>query len=123
MRGYPECLCLKVEDEYLDLLVGNLCFLHNCFISFLERGPLGVRLLDNLDNLMLREVDVLAFIQTTYAICWLGKVIRACLLFALIEDILSFVARANLGPRLRLPLSQLLIRCGHLTIPFFYLYN
>jgi hypothetical protein len=120
MRGYSECLCLKVEDEYLDLLVGNLSSLYYYLISFLKRGPLTVRLLDNLDNLMLREVDMLAFIQTSYAICWLGQVIRAFLLFALIEDILSFVARAKLGARLRLPLSQLLIRCGHINYSSLY---
>jgi hypothetical protein len=120
MRGYSECLCLKVEDKCLHLLVGNLSFLHDSFISFLERGPLAVRLLDNLDDLMLREVDMLAFIQTTYTICRLGQVIWACLLFALIEDILSFVARAQLGARLRLPLSQLLIRCGHINYSSLY---
>jgi len=120
MHRYSECLCLKVEDKCLDLLVGNLSSLYYYLISFLERRPLTVRLLDNLDDLMLREVDMLAFIQTSYAICWLGQVIRASLLFALIEDILSFVARANLGPRLRLPLSQLLIRCGHINYSSLY---
>jgi hypothetical protein len=41
---------------------------------------------------MLREVDMLAFIQAGYAICWLCEVIGACLLFALVEDLLSFLA-------------------------------
>jgi len=72
-------------------------------------------LLDDLYDLMLREVSVLAFIQATYAICWLGEVIGACLLFALVEDLLSFLARALLGARLRLPLGVLLIRSGHIN--------
>jgi hypothetical protein len=41
---------------------------------------------------MLREVDMLSFVQTTYAISWLGEVIGTCLLFALVEYILSFLA-------------------------------
>lgn len=111
MRRYPESLCLQVEDECLNLLVRKLCILHNGVISFLECGPLAVRLLDNLYDFMLWVVRMLAYVQAIYAICWLGYMIEACPLFALVEDPLSFVARAQLGARLRLPLSQLLICC------------
>jgi hypothetical protein len=41
---------------------------------------------------MLWEVDMLAFVQATYAIHWLAEVVRASLLFALVEDFLSFLA-------------------------------
>ena len=63
MRGYSEGLCLKVEDEYLNLLVGNLSSLYYSLISFLESGPPVVRLLDDLYDLMLREVSMLAFVH------------------------------------------------------------
>jgi hypothetical protein len=38
---------------------------------------------------MLREVDMLAFIQTLDAICWLSLMVWTGLLLALIEDLLS----------------------------------
>ena len=79
------------------MLVGNLSSLHYGLISFLEFGPPDVLLLDNFYDLMLREVSMLAFVHAIYAICRLGKVIRACLLFALVEDLISFLARALLG--------------------------
>ena len=65
-------------------------------------------------------MNMLAFVQAAYAICWLGEVIGASLLFALVEDLLSFLARALLGTRLRLPLGLLLIRSGHINYSSLY---
>ena len=102
------------------MLVGNLSSFHYGLISFLERGPPAVRLLDDLYDLMLREVSMLAFIQATNTISWLGEVIGACLLFALVEDLLSFLARALFCARLRLPLGLLLRRSGHINYSSLY---
>jgi len=92
ISGYLKGLSFEVEDYWLHLLVGNFSSFHYHLISFFECGPPGVRLLDNLYDLMLREVDMLAFVQATYAIHWLAEVIRACLIFALVEDFLPFIA-------------------------------
>jgi hypothetical protein len=92
IHGYPESFILKVEDKCFNLLIGNFSYLHHGLISFLESGPLPVRFLDDLNDFMLREVSMLAFVQATYAICRLSEMIWACLLFALVEDLLSFLA-------------------------------
>ena len=59
------------------------------FISFLKLGPLLICLLNDINNFMLREVYMLALIQTLYAICWLSLMVDTGLLLALVEDLLS----------------------------------
>ena len=60
LRGAPLGLGLKVLNQCLNLTVGNLSFLHYGLKIFLESGPPSVRLLDDINDLMLRIVLMVA---------------------------------------------------------------
>ena len=82
-------LCLEVLDKHFDLLIRALGILDRNCISLLKLRPFFICLLDDFDYLILREVYMLALIQTLDAICWLSLMVGTGLLLALIEDLLS----------------------------------
>ena len=84
-----DCLCLEVADQHFDLFIRALGIYYSCSISFLELGPLFICLLNDFDNFILREVDMLAFIEAFCAISWLTLIVYTGLLLALVEDLLS----------------------------------
>ena len=65
---------------------------------------------------------MIAYVHAAYAICWLGEMIRACLIFTLVEDLLTLPARAFLGSFLLLPLSKILICSCHINFSLFILF-
>ena len=86
---YYHSLCLEVLDKHFDLLIGALCILDGNRIFFLKLRPFFICPLDHFDYLILREVYMLALIQTLDAICWLSLMVGTGLLLALIENLLS----------------------------------
>jgi hypothetical protein len=58
-------------------------------ISFLKLRPLLICLLNYIDNLILREVGMLSFIETLNTIYWLSLMVDTGLLLTLVEDLFS----------------------------------
>ena len=104
-----DCLCLEVADQHFDFLIRALGILDCYCISLLKLRPLLICLLDDFNNLILREVYVLALIQTLDTICWLSLMVGTGLLLALIENLFS-VALAHFGTSLLVPFGLLLHR-------------
>ena len=84
-----QSFCLEVLDQHFDILIRAFGILDSNCIFFLKLRPFLICLLEDFNNLILREVYMLALIQTLDAICWLSLMVGTGLLLALIEDLLS----------------------------------
>jgi len=84
-----DCLCLEVADQHFHFLIRALSMLDSGCISFLKLGPLLICLLNYIDNLILREVGMLSFIETLNTIYWLSLMVDTGLLLTLVEDLFS----------------------------------